>query len=133
MVHQILTIPALMLNRSERSMPGLRATPAEISTTSAPTRAGLGSSPQKTFYFHVSRDMAQVRRHARSDRGNIAWFSSEPAGQAVFQQQMRGLPMPPAAPERQLSRINSTFKRRFKVVSSWVNADSCAPHLKDPL
>ena len=44
---KLRTMPALMLNKSERSMPGLRATPAEISTTSAPFNAGVGSSPAK--------------------------------------------------------------------------------------
>ena len=36
-----------MLKRSERSIPGLRATPAEIKTTSAPLSAAVGSSPAK--------------------------------------------------------------------------------------
>ena len=42
---RLRTIPAFTLNRSERSMPGLRATPAEIRTISAPSNAGVGSSP----------------------------------------------------------------------------------------
>ena len=44
---RFFTIPALILNRSERSIPGLRAIPAEIKTMSAFTRAGEGSSPEK--------------------------------------------------------------------------------------
>ena len=44
---RFLTIPALILKRSDRSIPGLRATPAEINTISAFTRAGEGSSPAK--------------------------------------------------------------------------------------
>ena len=44
---KLRTIPALILNKSERSIPGLRATPAEINTTSAPFNAGVGSSPPK--------------------------------------------------------------------------------------
>ncbi|CSB68504.1 Uncharacterised protein [Vibrio cholerae] len=39
------TMPAFTLNRSARSIPGLRATPAETRTTSAPSSAGVGSSP----------------------------------------------------------------------------------------
>ena len=45
------TMPALILNKSDRSIPGLRATPAEINTTSAPSSAGVGSSPEKPFTF----------------------------------------------------------------------------------
>ncbi len=48
---RFFTIPALTLNRSERSIPGLRATPAEISTTSAPSSAGVASSPLKPLIF----------------------------------------------------------------------------------
>ena len=43
---RFFTIPALILNKSERSMPGLRATPAEINTISAFNKAGEGSSPE---------------------------------------------------------------------------------------
>ena len=43
---RFFTIPALILNKSERSMPGLRATPAEINTISAFSKAGEGSSPE---------------------------------------------------------------------------------------
>ena len=38
------TMPALMLNRSSRVMPGLRGTPAGIMTRSAPERAAASSS-----------------------------------------------------------------------------------------
>jgi hypothetical protein len=45
----------------------------------------------ETFYFHVSRDVAQVRRHARSDRGNVIQAQFGTGRQAVFQQQSEGL------------------------------------------
>jgi len=48
---RFLTIPALILKRSERSIPGLRATPAEIKTISALSKAGDGSSPVKPLTF----------------------------------------------------------------------------------
>ena len=48
---RFFTIPALTLKRSERAMPGLRATPAEINTISAFSRAGEGSSPEKPVTF----------------------------------------------------------------------------------
>ena len=37
---RFFTIPALILKRSDRSIPGLRATPADINTISAFTKAG---------------------------------------------------------------------------------------------
>lgn len=44
-----LTIPALMLNKSSRVMPGLRGTPAGMTTTSAPLSASKSWSPAQTF------------------------------------------------------------------------------------
>ena len=48
---RFLTIPALILKRSERSIPGFLATPAEIKTISASINAGAGSSPEKPVTF----------------------------------------------------------------------------------
>ena len=47
----VLIMPALILNKSERSIPGLRATPAEIKTTSAPSSASVGSIPPNPVTF----------------------------------------------------------------------------------
>lgn len=41
---KVLTMPALMLKRSSRVMPGLRGTPAGMMTTSAPVRHASSSS-----------------------------------------------------------------------------------------
>ncbi len=41
---RLLTMPALMLNRSSRVMPGLRGTPAGMTTTSTPFKAAASSS-----------------------------------------------------------------------------------------
>lgn len=42
--HSVFTMPALMLKRSSRVMPGLRGTPAGITTSSAPLSAPASSS-----------------------------------------------------------------------------------------
>merc|ERR1719230_1275254 len=44
---RVFTMPALVLNKSSRVIPGLRGTPAGITTTSQPVRAFLRSSPEK--------------------------------------------------------------------------------------
>ena len=44
---KLAIMPALMLNKSSRVMPGLRATPAGMTTTSQPSKALGKSSPVK--------------------------------------------------------------------------------------
>jgi hypothetical protein len=44
-VARVLTIPALMLKRSSRVIPGLRGIPAGMTTTEQPVRASLSPSP----------------------------------------------------------------------------------------
>ena len=43
----VLTMEALVLNKSSRVMPGLRGTPAGITTTSAPVRASARPSLER--------------------------------------------------------------------------------------
>ena len=47
------TIPALMLKRSSRVIPGLRGTPAGMTTRSQPTRAALRPSPSSDLTWPV--------------------------------------------------------------------------------
>lgn len=48
--HRLFTMPALMLKRSSRVMPGLRGTPAGMTTSSAPLRASASwSAPVKAL------------------------------------------------------------------------------------
>ena len=129
---RFLTIPALMLNRSERSMPGLRATPAEIQHDIGADQSRARIFTAETFYFHVSQDMAQVRRHARGDRCDVIQAQFGTGGKAIFQQQSGGLADATGGRERQLSRRSTpclSVGLRLFLVGLTLNS-YCAPHLK---
>ena len=68
-----LTMPALMLNKSSRVMPGLRGTPAGMTTTSASFRhAGRFSSPVwPVTYMHAIHMLTKsvFKRHMLSGTG----------------------------------------------------------------
>ncbi len=90
---------ALMLNKSSRVIPGLRATPAGITTTSAPSRALVKSSPVKpSTVTSVGMWLKSVAtpgvKGATSNRLNF-----EPAGKLFFKIIDKGWPIPPAAPK----------------------------------
>ena len=104
---RFFTIPALTLNRSERSMPGLRATPAEMRTTSAPTSAGVASSPEKPLIL-TSVGIWLRSTATPGVTGAISYReSSEPEGSWVFSSRASAWPIPPAAPRTATFILNS--------------------------
>ena len=91
-------MPALILKRSDRSIPGLRATPAEINTMSAFTKAGEGSSPAKPETF-TAVGMWLKSAATPGVTGAISYNdNSVPLGNCVFNNKPNAWPIPPAAP-----------------------------------
>ena len=108
-VTKFSTIPALILKRSERSIPGLRAIPAEIKTMSAFTRAGEGSSPEKPSTL-TGVGMWLKSAATPGVTGAISYKdNSVPAGKSVFSKRPSAWPIPPAAPNT-TTFIYSPFK-----------------------
>ncbi len=107
---RLRTIPALTLNRSARSMPGLRATPAEISTTSAPCRAGVASSPLNPSTFTAVG--IWLRSTATPGVTGAMSYSerAEPAGNWVLSSRASAWPIPPAAPRTATFILNSLLR-----------------------
>ena len=107
---RLRTMPAFTLNRSARSIPGLRATPAEISTTSAPCKAGVASSPLKPS---IATAVGIWLRSTATPgvTGAMSYSeSSEPAGSWVLSRSASAWPMPPAAPRTATFILNSLLR-----------------------
>mmetsp|Transcript_13014 Transcript_13014/g.33529 ORF Transcript_13014/g.33529 Transcript_13014/m.33529 type:complete len:318 (+) Transcript_13014:249-1202(+) len=94
---KFFTMPALMLNRSSRVMPGLRGTPAGITTTSQPSRALVSSSPVKPVHEEL---VAMWERSAATPgvMGATSKHVSAVTLGLIFSSSESGWPMPPAAP-----------------------------------
>lgn len=94
-----MMIPALNLKRSERSMPGLRAIPAEISTMSAPAGRARDQN-QQTADGHAGRNMAQIDRHAPGHGSGIIEREFRSSFyNCIFSNRESDGPIPPAAPK----------------------------------
>src|SRR5471030_3054040 len=125
---RLRTIPALTLNKSERSIPGLRATPAEISTTSAPTNAGVASTPLKPLIFTAVGIWLRSTATPGVTGAMSYKESSEPEGNCVLSRRARAWPIPPAAPRTATFILYSFFNKNLK---SAVNSSSYDHNLLD--
>ena len=84
------TIPALILNKSARVIPGLRATPAGINTTSAPSNALPKSSPEKPSTL-ISVGMWLTSFATPGVKGATSYkLNSLPAGRLSFNNKDNG-------------------------------------------
>merc|ERR1719205_380025 len=93
----VATMEALVLNRSSLVIPGLRGTPAGITTISAPTRlASIWSWPLKPV---VSEAVSQWERSAATPGVcTMSYRLSLVTAGFSFSSRERGCPIPPLAP-----------------------------------
>merc|ERR1719464_1315239 len=96
-VTKVLTIPAFTLNKSSRVIPGLRGTPAGMTTTSQPSKDFFRSSPTKPVH------LAPVQMCERSAATPGVMGATSKQVRAVtrglsFMSKESGCPIPPAAP-----------------------------------
>jgi hypothetical protein len=91
------TMDALVLNRSSRVMPGLRGTPAGMTTTSAPSSALCRLSlPLKPVT--LARVLMCDRSAATPGVLTMSYSDSAEMASFCFSSSDSGWPMPPAAP-----------------------------------
>mmetsp|Transcript_36749 Transcript_36749/g.55476 ORF Transcript_36749/g.55476 Transcript_36749/m.55476 type:complete len:222 (+) Transcript_36749:579-1244(+) len=111
---KFFTILALMLNKSSRVMPGLRGTPAGITTTSQPSRAFVRSSP---VYPVVLAPVAMCERSAATP--GVMGATSKHVNSVTlgfnFSNKDRGCPMPPAAPKTLALKPRSCWLNKERV------------------
>ena len=100
---------ALKRNRSLRSIPGLRAIPAQITTTLLPSSALGRSSPAKPFTatsvgIWLKSTAIPGVTGATSYKANL-----KPAGNFIFNNRDNACPIPPAAPRTVIFIAGSNF------------------------
>mmetsp|Transcript_9001 Transcript_9001/g.26978 ORF Transcript_9001/g.26978 Transcript_9001/m.26978 type:complete len:228 (+) Transcript_9001:539-1222(+) len=95
---RVFTIPALMLKRSSRVIPGLRGTPAGMTTRSAPSSA-LPRFSGPTKPSAVEGVLQWLRSLATPGvTGATSYRLSSLTSLFIFSSRPSGCPMPPAAP-----------------------------------
>mmetsp|Transcript_37465 Transcript_37465/g.106280 ORF Transcript_37465/g.106280 Transcript_37465/m.106280 type:complete len:241 (-) Transcript_37465:14-736(-) len=103
-VIKVLTMLALMAKRSSRVMPGLRGTPAGITTTSQPSKAFLRSSPTKPMVF-APVAMCDKSTATPVQSNETSYNVSSATRGFNFRSRDNGWPMPPAPPQMQTLKL----------------------------
>mmetsp|Transcript_33781 Transcript_33781/g.46777 ORF Transcript_33781/g.46777 Transcript_33781/m.46777 type:complete len:233 (-) Transcript_33781:62-760(-) len=96
---RVLTIDALVLKRSSRVMPGLRGTPAGITTTSAPASAAPSDS-LPTYPITLHGESMWLRSAATPGVFTMSYSLSSEISGLILSSMASGWPIPPAAPSK---------------------------------